>query len=1205
MPSDREELITDAQLVINRMPMKMRMRGESLRQANLHQPIAEADGAFEVEIIDGQEKQSVKLLHNRTDKALPRGWCWDCPCFPDDPDPCVHTYAALKLVLANLKPDGTTSSRSAAARVKPAAPNQSVAKAGSTGKKGKAGKADFSQPPFAESVVSALGRPLSALELQTVKGIEATFKECHSRKAFFGWHANDLGFRAANMTNSWDRLDIWPEPPQTTLQFWHHLAFAVEYLWNQQVPDFLKPLAALETPTPSLTSWRRQHLTQHWIEQVAKVEFEEVPEKQTIREIDLRLRFGRQEAEFEMEAEPGAGFRKLPFKSLRRLLQDVDEGVSMLTPAAHAFWPLLNATAESYSANRNAYSNATFAAGLARLMLSPPVRSRLVNRDGQPYEFATGPVRWDIQEPPNENGMYQFQLVMPDGAPLPQFIAILKGAETVFISETTVYFGPPIPLMLSPIGPTTIPAVAIENAKGVTLFRRLQRELPARLRARIKLVPYRVSIHCALHERTRTSQVEVCRLIVTATSDQKTKLVWNGTGWNEDGIRPVQIWQPRPEPNPDPFTVYDRTMLEMVPRLLEPLKIRWDAWQGHGELRVTRQFPEQFTRWRQTLPPEIVLKVTGELATLSQEAVAGSVKLGVTEAGIDWFDLTLVLNLSETDFTPEEVRLLLDARGGYVRLKNKGWRRLRFELDPDEDEKLARLGLNPRELTSEPHRLHVLQLANPVARKFLPAEQYARVERRASDLQARVTPEIPAGLCAELRPYQLAGFHFLCYLSTNRFGGILADDMGLGKTLQTLAWIKWLLTENPQRGSILVVCPKSVTDNWRRETERFAPDVTVKVWSGNELSQLPTASNSAQLHVVNYTQLRHIGESLANTQWLAVILDEGQAIKNPSSQTSQVARVLRAEHRLVLTGTPIENRLMDLWSLMAFAMPGVLGSRAQFGRWFENNEDPFARQRLAARVRPFLVRRTKNEVARDLPDRIEEDLFCELEGEQQTLYRAELKRAQQSLLKIKNDQEWAKERFNFLTSLLRLRQICCDPRLVNAESKAASAKMDALLEQIEPLMEEGQKVLVFSQFVTMLDLIRTTLKEKGWPLFYLAGDTENRGDLVERFQAAPGPGVFLISLKAGGFGLNLTAAGYVILFDPWWNPAVENQAIDRTHRIGQRQNVIAYRLLMKNSVEEKIRLMQKAKRHLVEDVLGEERFSQSLTMDDLRYLLGD
>ncbi|MGB0579638.1 MAG: DEAD/DEAH box helicase, partial [Limisphaerales bacterium] len=321
--------------------------------------------------------------------------------------------------------------------------------------------------------------------------------------------------------------------------------------------------------------------------------------------------------------------------------------------------------------------------------------------------------------------------------------------------------------------------------------------------------------------------------------------------------------------------------------------------------------------------------------------------------------------------------------------------------------------------------------------------------------------------------------------------------------------------------------------------------------------------------------------------------------------TAQTARSLTAHRRLVLTGTPIENRLLDLWSLMTFAMPGVLGGQKQFTKIYNAKGDPHGRLRLSSRVRPFLIRRTKSQVAKDLPARIEEDLYCEMEGEQKKLYRAERKRAQQILLGIQTKSELNKLRFNFLTSLLHLRQICCHPGLFQKDSKGKSAKLEALVEQLDPIMTEGSKVLVFSQFVGLLKLIETEIDEKGWKSWKLTGSTDDRGALVEEFQNHEGPGVFLISLKAGGSGLNLTAASYVVLFDPWWNPASENQAIDRTHRIGQTTKVIAYRLLIKNSIEEKIRELQKKKSALAEDVLGEEKFSQSLDMEDFNYLLSD
>jgi SNF2 family DNA or RNA helicase len=403
---------------------------------------------------------------------------------------------------------------------------------------------------------------------------------------------------------------------------------------------------------------------------------------------------------------------------------------------------------------------------------------------------------------------------------------------------------------------------------------------------------------------------------------------------------------------------------------------------------------------------------------------------------------------------------------------------------------------------------------------------------------------------------------------------------------------------------VLVVCPKSVVVNWQLETARFAPALTTAPLTPRSASNpIPSDTN---IVVVNYAQLRLHAEALTAETWDVVVLDEGQNIKNPASATAQAARALRAKHRLVLTGTPIENRLLDLWSLFAFAMPGLLGGQTSFKRLYNDKTDATgARARLAARVKHFLLRRTKSQVARDLPPRVEEEIVCELEGPQRALYDAELKRARQLLLGVKSTREFDAQRFNILQSLLRLRQICCDPRLVGAtvENAGSSAKLEALLETLESLVAEGHRVLVFSQFVTMLELIRAELTTRQIRYLLLTGQTENRQSLVDEFQAPGGPSVFLLSLKAAGSGLNLTAASYVILYDPWWNPAVEAQAIDRTHRIGQRNQVMAYRLLARGTVEEKIRALQREKAALAAAVVQEESLAQVMDLDSLRQIL--
>jgi SNF2 family DNA or RNA helicase len=303
-------------------------------------------------------------------------------------------------------------------------------------------------------------------------------------------------------------------------------------------------------------------------------------------------------------------------------------------------------------------------------------------------------------------------------------------------------------------------------------------------------------------------------------------------------------------------------------------------------------------------------------------------------------------------------------------------------------------------------------------------------------------------LNAELRPYQVDGFNFLAYLATNRFGGILADDMGLGKTVQSLAYILWLRQLAKDQGKhmpALVVCPKSVLDVWAMEAERFAPDLKVQVLRSRDQLDLKALETELDVLVLNYAQLRVGGDELNKVRWLVVILDEGQQIKNPDSKAAKSARELNAENRLVLTGTPIENRLMDMWSLMAFAMPGVLGSRAYFKKRFDKRKDPNSQNRLAARLRPFLLRRTKGQVAKDLPPRTEEEVYANMDGIQMELYKAELKRIQKALLGLDSDEAVKKNSFAILQGLMRLRQICCHPGLIDPKYlKEESSKLTAL-----------------------------------------------------------------------------------------------------------------------------------------------------------------
>jgi SNF2 family DNA or RNA helicase len=393
-----------------------------------------------------------------------------------------------------------------------------------------------------------------------------------------------------------------------------------------------------------------------------------------------------------------------------------------------------------------------------------------------------------------------------------------------------------------------------------------------------------------------------------------------------------------------------------------------------------------------------------------------------------------------------------------------------------------------------------------------------------------------------------------------------------------------------------------------REAERFTPGLRVLLLtSGKTRHALREAIPRHDLVVTTYALLRRDLEAWRGVALRAAILDEAQFIKNPDAAVSRAALELNARHRLALTGTPLENRALDLWSILAFVNPGYLGNRGEFAaRYDRADAPPHARALLAAKLRPLLLRRTKQAVAPELPPRIEERRDCELTGEQRQLYLAELQRSRTLLTEVANGPGGvARNKITILAALTRLRQICCHPALAGGRADLGSGKFEALFELLDPILAEGHKVLVFSQFVQCLKLLAAELRGRSIRYHQLTGQTTKREQVVAAFQDDPDPCVFLISLKAGGTGLNLTAASYVVLFDPWWNPAVEAQAIDRTHRIGQDRTVIAYRLLSLGTIEEKIWDLQQRKAKLVSDVLGESGFARALTKDDLAFLLDD
>ncbi|MGH8446077.1 MAG: DEAD/DEAH box helicase, partial [Solimonas sp.] len=461
--------------------------------------------------------------------------------------------------------------------------------------------------------------------------------------------------------------------------------------------------------------------------------------------------------------------------------------------------------------------------------------------------------------------------------------------------------------------------------------------------------------------------------------------------------------------------------------------------------------------------------------------------------------------------------------------------------------------------------------------------------------------ELPKGLNATLREYQHAGFNWMVFLSKRGLGGVLADDMGLGKTLQTLAHVLLEKEQGRLDRPALVVAPTSLVFNWRREAARFAPDLRVLVVHGQDRRKRFSAMAHVDLVLTTYALLPRDLEALKRQCWHLLILDEAQNIKNPRSKAAHSVSQLDARHRLCLSGTPLENHLGELWSLYQFLMPGYLGDDKSFRRRFrtpiEKHDDAGVRAQLARRVGPFLLRRTKNEVARELPPRTEIIRSVALEGAQRDLYET-VRSAMQDELQVEFERRgFAQSRIALLAALLKLRQICCDPRLLKNEATEPvheSAKLDLLMTLLPDMLRQGRRILLFSQFTSMLALIEEALRECGIAYLLLTGATQDRESLVDRFQREEVP-LFLISLKAGGVGLNLTAADTVIHYDPWWNPAVENQATDRAHRIGQDKPVFVYKLLSEGTVEEKIAELQARKRQLAEALFADS--GESLDFD--------
>lgn len=1056
---------------------------------------------------------------------------------------------------------------------------------------------EFDDTPVLDIIEEKLGRELDDKEADFVTKIEKRYR----RYVIEGeLHDHDMvRINPRWEISTYESLELWPMPPGDILEFWNYLAYAF-YKRKLPYPEFMNVITDLGHVQKKMADWEQEREVAAWYERIEKVN-ERPPQDEPLT-VAFRLVATINEARIEVKEAKSHVWLQLREKNEIEYYVGLHHEAALLMDASsQTLWEHYLAFFRKYGDTTLDFDQEESCRFMNRIFRQPALRGYIVNLDEREFKVVTDALSWVCEDDPYDSKSFALQLVTAAGENVSHSVRLLPGRKEFYQSDETVFPGPPRWLEETDVMPRyLIPKRVIDSLEGVEFLRKIGASLPESLKKRVVDLELKPKFEMKLVAGLTAAETEHLVIDVTAieTKGRRTERLIKD-GWELEEQQPVKGKQ---------LLRFARESLYPVPAILEEMGLSYDEKLLSFKSRITKQFPEKFAEWIKGMPQDIDLDIDLRLRSILADPVTAAVRFEVVGQDIDWFDLRIVIDVQGVDLSKSQIRQLVAARGGYVRMEDGSWMRLEIKLDADQREAVTRLGLDPFDLSGETHRMHALQLADPKAAEVFDPKAWERIKNRAGDIQLEVNAEVPAELNATLRPYQIDGFKFLAYLSVNNFGGILADDMGLGKTIQSLTYLLWLFEEHRKTGGIkkpaLVVCPKSVLDVWASEAQKFSPNLTVKILKNRDDIDVEHIQNHIDILVLNYAQLRVCGEELAGIKWLTTILDEGQQIKNPDSKAAKCARELDSQNRLVLTGTPIENRLLDMWSLMAFAMPGVLGTRAYFKKRFDKRKDPLSQTRLASRLRPFLLRRTKLQVAQDLPPRTEEEVYSKMEGVQMDLYKAELKRIQKALLGLDSDEAVKKNSFAILQGLMRLRQICCHPGLIDPKYlKEESAKMESLFYLLDQLHEEGHKVLVFSQFVSMLDLIKARLELDSRPYNYLTGQTKDRKGEIEKFQTTKDPSVFMLSLKAGGAGLNLTSASYVILYDPWWNPAVENQAIDRTHRIGQKNKVIAYRLLTRDTVEEKIRILQHQKTQLVTNVLGDEGFASNLGLDDLQFIL--
>ena len=639
-------------------------------------------------------------------------------------------------------------------------------------------------------------------------------------------------------------------------------------------------------------------------------------------------------------------------------------------------------------------------------------------------------------------------------------------------------------------------------------------------------------------------------------------------------------------------------------------------------IEAARFVVETIPQLQEQLPNLIIQKGEDVPAyTFDESEAEVSYSVDENDESNDWFDLQVTVKIGEETVPFQDLFTALAEGQEYILLAGGTY----FSLNTQQFIKLKKL-IDEVKLIQEKNVVGIgltrfqaglwdeLQQTGIVAKQ---TQRWKDSMHGLLSLKGINLQQVPKSVNATLREYQQEGYSWMYFLREHGLGGILADDMGLGKTIQTIAFIAKRLEEDGKKETskktepFLVVAPTSVVENWDTELKKFAPKLSRVILRAGDRSKALSEVSKTDVVVVSYPLLVRDFEHLKKLHFDTIIFDEAQMVKNYQSKAYSFARKLKSNTKIALTGTPMENNLMELWSITSLVAPGLFPAPDKFTEQYrspiEKYHDQEKLRQLRRRIRPFILRRQKSLVAKQLPEKNEQVLLLELNNQHKHLYEKQLQYERKHVLGLLDTGGLKEHRFEILRSLMRLRQMCLHPVLLDEKyAKISATKLEILSERIEELVAEGHRVLIFSQFTSFLRLVKQMLEVNDYQYLYLAGETKKRGEVIRRFNEETSIPVFLISLKAGGFGLNLTAADYCILLDPWWNPAVEQQAIDRTHRIGQTKPVFVYKMIAKGTIEEKVLALQEKKRKLFQSVLDEEGlFGELITDDDIKGIFSE